>query len=209
MPGGRSPEEFFEVFREVQNKARADEAESQEALDSSGAADEAATPEPSWFGGAPVVLSRSALLIGSSVVLLALLCAYMVAWQRGWRAREALLHKPAAQKGAKATPAKAPPPPGEPELVDGKVFTLLSSGKRPELLASVKQEVEYLNGYAPFRALGLRAYAYTDRQGRHRVCANGFAAMSREQRDAAKKAVRGLKSRRGSREYSSAEFYSP
>lgn len=218
MARGRSPEEFFEVFREVQTRKK-QEPEAEENEESPAHRQQEAKAEPesppeaeesrSLLTGSPVTLSRTAVAIGAAALLLVLLATYLIAWQRGWRAHAAARRKAAAKPPSER--AAGPPPKAArgPELVDGKVFTLLVSGSSSENLESVKEEVAYLNGYAPFRVLGLEAYAYTDRKGRHRVCARGFRAMDSQRRKDVKREVRHLRSRRNKLEYKDADFYSP
>ncbi len=222
MARGRSPEEFFEVFREVQTRKKRDsETEQSDAVeerpdpreqvpDARAGAREESEERPSLLAGPPVTVRRTAVAIGAAALLLVLLATYLIAWQRGWRAhadaRRKAAAKPPAEQAQRQPARKAV---SGPELVDGKVFTLLVSGSRPENLESVKQEVAYLNGYAPFRVLGLEAYAYTDSRGRHRVCARGFRGMSPERREDAKREVRHLRSRHNKLEYKDANFFPP
>ncbi len=221
MPRGRSPEEFFEVFREVQTNKKKQDAEPQERAQPERDArrDEAASPRPargperSLLAGPPLSVSRTTAAVGAAALALVLLAAYLIGRQQGWRAYVAARRQAAAKQEAEPTPkakgAPAAPSRVVPEFVDGKLFTLLLSGKRPEHRKSVEQEVAYLNGYAPFKALVIRAYAYTDRSGSHRVCATGLGALTQAEREHVKQNVRRLKSRRGQREYSGADFYPP
>ncbi len=221
MPRGRSPEEFFEVFREVQTSKKKQDAEPEERAQPERDArrDEAASPRPargpgrSVLAGPPLTVSRTTVAVGAAALALVLLATYLIGRQQGWRAYVAARREAAAKQEAeptqKAKGAPAAPSRAVPEFVDGKLFTLLLSGKRPEHRKSVEQEVAYLNGYAPFKALVIRAYAYTDRSGSHRVCATGLGALTQAEREHVKQSVRRLKSRRGQREYSGADFYSP
>ena len=223
MPRGRRPEEFFEVFREVQaNKKGANDEPGEDARPGPSAeADiQAAEPvveaprRPGLFAGPPVALSRRNLAYAAGLALVVVVAAYLIGWQRGWAAYERAARRrrqPAAAKPTTkpSTPAAALVDDGTPELVDGKVFTLLVSGKTAAWRRSVDEEAEYLNGYAPFKNLRVRAYSYRDKDGRFRVCARGLAAMDPATRDRVTKAVRRLKSRRGKLEYSHADFYAP
>jgi hypothetical protein len=219
---GRSPEEFFEVFREVQTRKKRDSeteqgdeveerpAPREQETDARTGTREKSEERPSLLAGPPVTLSRTVVAIGAAALLLVLLATYLIAWQRGWQAHADARRKAAAKPPAgKAQRQPARKAASGPELVDGKVFTLLVSGSDSENLASVKQEVAYLNGYAPFRVLGLEAYAYTDSKGRHRVCARGFRGMSPERRQDAKHEVRRLRSRHNKLEYKDADFFPP
>lgn len=221
MPRGRSPEEFFEVFREVQTNKKKQDGEPEEPAQPERDArrDEAASPRPardpgrSVLAGPPLTVSRTTVAVGAAALALVLLATYLIGRQQGWRAYIAARRQAAAKQEAeptqKAKGAPAAPSRTEPEFVDGKLFTLLVSGKRAEHRKSVEQEVAYLNDYAPFKALVIRAYAYTDRSGSHRVCATGLGALTQAEREHVKQSVRRLKSRRGQREYSGADFYPP
>ena len=207
-PGG--PEEFFEVFRKVQEtKKGRDEGAEVEAPPVERPRGPQATPAALGEPGA-VSLSYPAAAGAVVIVVLLLLAAYLVGRQHGWVARERAARRPTTGEAAKAsTPAPVPGVADEPELVSGTIFTLLTLGKADEDLDSVTKEAEYLNGYAPFRALQVQAYVWRDRAGKYRVCARGLKALDEPTRKHVRDQIRGLMSRHGKREYRDADFLSP
>lgn len=206
MPRAEGPEEFFKVLREVQQGKKRPE----------GGEPAAASPSPAPAAYEPegvvppgtVSLSYAAAAGGAVIVLLLILLAYLVGRQQGWGAYEAMLRRRSEQAAEKAAaPPKAPPPQAQDaEVIDGKVFTLLTLGKEAKDRESVAKEAEYLNKYAPFKALGLEAHAWRDPSGRHRLCAKGFASMDEAARKQVRDQVRNLVSRQGRREYRDSDF---
>jgi len=213
VPNGRSPEEFFEVFREVQASKRKREEKP------------AAPPEtpapPAEEAPARSLLSRfrwpaegaltvSYPVVGAAAVVLLLVAVggYLLGRQQGWHAHAAWLAHKAAPKAAPATSTGAVAS-EEPEYVEGKVFTLLVSGNDARARASSEQEAKYLNNYAPFKALQVQAYVWRDKSGSYRVCARGLGAMGAASRENVKTQVRKLRSRFGKHEYQQADFYAP
>lgn len=200
------PEEFFEVFREVQESKKKHE----EGAAAPGEGEEslhvvpAAPSEPAVLGvSRPVAV---AVVVGA---LLLVVAAYLLGKQHGWQAHAAARKAASRQPHEPATPAPVGPGTDEPELVDGKLFTLLLSGTRAKDSTSVEEEARYLNSYEPFRALGVQAYVWRDRQGRYRLCARGLKGMSAPKREDVRSQIRKLKSRFGKPEYKGADFYAP
>jgi len=198
-PGG--PEEFFEVFRSVQEGKKGHE-ELPVAP--------AAGPPPGPADARALTVSYLAAGGAVVIVVLLVLAAYLLGRQHGWRAREAALRRATGSQGAE--PAQAPAVAAvadQPEIVDGAVFTLLTLGRADADRESIVKEAEYLNGYAPFRALQVEAYAWRDRTGKYRLCARGFKAMDEATRKRVRDQIRGLMSRHAKREYRDADFLAP
>jgi hypothetical protein len=207
----RGPEEFFEVFREVQaSKKRRDDEPAADAEEPRPA------PEPEAFepAGPPPTLAVSYPVAAACVVgaLLLIVAAYLLGKQAGWRAYDEAMKRPGRRAGTQAA-ADTRLSPGvisaEPELVDGKVFTLITYGSSRSNEELAEAEVEYLNAYEPFRALGVQAYTYRDRNGKYRLCARGLAGRRATDREDVKAKIRKLRSRRSKLDYSDAEFYAP
>ncbi len=204
MPHTEGPEEFFKVLREVQQGKPKGE----------GAAPAAAPAPPAAISGEegpPGTLSLSfpAALCGVVIVVLLVVLGYLFGWNRGWNAYEARLKERAeraVEKAATGTPAKAMPVAQAPEVVEGKVFTLLTLQKGTADRESVEKEAAYLNGYGPFKATGLDAYVWRDASGRYRLCAKGFKDMDEATRKQVRDQVRNLVSRQGRREYRDSDF---
>ncbi|HUT36887.1 MAG TPA: hypothetical protein VNE39_25620 [Planctomycetota bacterium] len=202
MPHSEGPEEFFKVLREVQQgKAKHEGA--------GGPAEPAPAGEPSEGPLGTLALSYPAALGGVVIVVLLVVLGYLLGRQHGWNAYEAALKHQAARAVEKATtaaPAKAAPQGQAPEVIEGMVFTLLTLQKSAADRESVQKEAEYLNKYAPFKALGLEAYAWRDTSGKYRLCARGFANMDDATRKQVRDQVRNLVSRQGRREYRDSDF---
>lgn len=216
MSHARGPEEFFEVFREVQStrKKRDDKPPGPGAAEAKPgertAAPNADQPGPAFWEGELTLRYPVAALIGVAIVLLAV-AAYLAGRQHGW-ARHSASQAPKAEPGQTARPgtaASAAVTSDEPELVDGKVFTLLISGAKAKDLESVKAEAEYLNRYGAFKALPVQAYVWRDREGRYRLCARGFLDLAPALREDVRREIRTLKSRFGKHEYNKADFFAP
>jgi len=205
VPHTEGPEEFFKVLREVQQgKTKPDGA--------GGPAEPAPPSASSEEEGPPpgtLALSFPAAIGGVVIVILLVVLGYLVGRRQGWNAYEAALKQRgevATEKATTATPAKAPSVAQAPEVIDGKVFTLLTLQKGVADRESVQKEAEYLNRYAPFKALGLDACAWRDTSGRYRVCARGFLGMDEATRKQVRDQVRNLVSRQGRREYRDSDF---
>ncbi len=203
MPRGRGPEEFFEVFREVQEGRKARDERP-----------EGPPPRPSPRGAEPrdgaLSLTYPALAGSAVVVVLLVAAGYLLGRQHGWRAalRSARRsQRPATPAGVAARPQGEP---ATPEMMeDGTIFTLLTLGRERKDRESVEAEAQYLNSYGPFLALGLRAYAWRDSSGKYRLCARGFRAMAPADRQRVRDQVRRLAARSGRREYRDADFLAP
>ena len=210
MTRDRGPEEFFEVFRDVQSgKKKRQEGATQPAEQQPPAGPE---PEAPAAGGPPQTLEVSYAVAAALVVgaLLLVAGAYMLGKQQGWRAHAAAAGRVADRPQDKPATRESPTPVStEPELVDGKILTLVTSGKTRQHLQWVQIEADYLNGYEPFRALRVQAYTYRDRSGAYRLCVRGMAAKTQAEREAAKAEIRKLKSRTKKREYKDADFFAP
>jgi len=200
------PEEFFEVFREVQ-KGRKKPEHTREGHTP-------APSEPADTGGeeasaGEVRLSYPAAGGAVLIAVLLVVLGYLVGRQDGWRAYEAFVIKQATTQAAKPDGAKAAAQKRSvkgPEIVNGLVFTLLTLGKGQADKASAEKEAEYLNSYAPFRALQVRAYVWRDGAGRYRVCAAGLKDMDEATRKQVRDGIRNLVSRHGRREYRDCDF---
>lgn len=209
MPRAEGPEEFFKVLREVQQGKKTPDG---------GVGTEGPSPVVAKEGPGPalagtVSLSVPAAAAGVVIVLLLMVLAYLVGRQHGWLAYEAMLRRQGereaektAEKATKATKAPTPEPAQTPEVVDGAVFTLLTLQKSAADKESVTKEAEYLNKYAPFKALGVEAYVWRDSSGRYRLCARGFKAMDEATRKQVRDQIRNLVSRQGRREYRDSDF---
>ena len=224
MSRGRRPEEFFEVFREVQEtKKRQEETAEHEA--EPGLPEPPTREEPAMkladrepfvdrlgaFFARTVTVSYTVIATFFIASFLLILAAYMLGKQAGWSSHEAAVGgRPRAPivepKGEAASDA---PVASGPELVDGKVFTLLTGDRTATSRQSVEKEVEYLNRSSSFTRLGFEAYVYRDQAGRYRLAARGLAGMDASRRKAAIEAVARLKSSRGRNEYSGAALYAP
>jgi hypothetical protein len=204
VPHTEGPEEFFKVLREVQQgKPKADGA--------AGPAEPAPPASIAQEEGPPgtLALSFPAAIGGLVIVVLLVVLGYLLGRQQGWNAYEAALkHQGAAtqEKATTATPAKAPSAAQAPEVIEGKVFTLLTLQKGAADRDSVQKEAEYLNRYAPFKALGIEACTWRDPSGRYRLCARGFRDMDEATRKQVRDQVRNLVSRQGRREYRDSDF---
>ncbi|MBM4038740.1 MAG: hypothetical protein FJ290_09515 [Planctomycetes bacterium] len=204
MPHTEGPEEFFKVLREVQQGKGKPEGGVPVVT--------AAPPAASTEGvGPPGTLSLSypAAACGVVIVVLLVVLGYLLGRNRGWDACEAWLKEQAeraVEKAGTATPAKAPPLAQAPEVIEGKVFTLLTLQKGAADRESVEKEAEHLNRYGPFKALGIEAYAWRDPSGRYRLCAKGFKGMDEATRKQVRDQVRNLVSRQGRREYRESDF---
>ena len=204
MPHARGPEEFFEVFREVQ--------QSRKARDEKPAAPDSASGKPSGRLGEALTggLTLTYPAIAGSVVVVVLLvvAGYLVGRQRGWRAALSRARQPAT-----ATPTTRTLREKEvvaPEFMeDGTVFTLLTLGREAKDRQSVEEEAKHLNSYGPFVALGLTAYAWRDHSGKFRLCARGMKGLSAQDRQRVRDQVRKLAARSGKREYRDADFLAP
>ncbi len=207
MPRGRGPEEFFEVFREVQQNRKAREQKAPRAEDQKAPEPAARSPETA---ASAVALTYPAIAGSVVAVVLLAVAAYLLGRQHGWRAA-----LDAARRGRKATPSTASQSAprlvaAEPEFMeDGTVFTLLTLGRGAKDRESVEAEAKHLNSYGPFQALGLRAYVWRDRSGKYRLCARGFKALSPQDRQRVRDQVRRLRARSGRREYRDADFLAP
>jgi len=209
----RGPEEFFEVFREVQ-AGRKGRPESDAQPD--GQAEPAAPSEtqpparPAWTLPEAVQVSfvvAAAFVVGAVLLTVG---AYMLGRQQGWRAHRAAVGQPGPQEpAAPGTGTPATPASDAPELVDGKVFTLVTYGKARQHRQWAQMEADYLNALPRFQALSVQAHPYLDRNGTHRLCVWGLAAKSAAARETVKARIRALKSRAGKPEYKDADFYAP
>jgi len=208
VPRSRGPEEFFEVFREMQQSKKKGEEkpDSQEPELQLKPRQPAPSPE-----GPLLSISRTTAVAAVVAVVLLVVAAFLLGKQYGWRSH-------AAQVARKKTGAPRPAPTTRtpagrvsegPELVGGKIFTLLVSEKEAQHRKSAEEEAKYLNSYAPFGALEVEAYVWRDKRGRYRLCARGLAKMRPAEREQVKKQIRRLKSRFGKREYKDADFYPP
>ena len=209
----RGPEEFFEVFREVQS-GRKGRPESDAQPD--GEAEPTAPSEtqpagsPAWTLPETVEVSFVVAAAFVAGALLLIVGSYMLGRQQGWRAHAAAVAPPGPQEGpAPGTGTPATPASDAPELVDGKVFTLVTYGKARQHRQWAQMEADYLNALPRFQALSVQAYPYRDRSGTHRLCVRGLAAKSAAERGTVKARIRALKSRAGKPEYSDADFYAP
>ena len=209
MTRDRGPEEFFEVFREVQaGKKRAQEGPAPERAPAEASGAEPAEPRG---GGAPQTFEvtypvAAAFVVGAVLLIVA---AYLLGKQQGWRAHAAALSRPAARQG----PRPATGGPGSPaaldagpELVDGRVFTLIMYGRSQRL---AQLEADYLNREARFQALRVQAYVYRDRSGAYRLCVRGLARRTPAEREAVKAELRRLKSSAKKLDYRDADFQAP
>lgn len=207
MSRGRGPEEFFEVFREVQQGRKTHEEKPARA--------ETPQPEPpTGPSGTPsgvFALSYPALAGVAVAVVLLVAAGYLLGRQHGWRAAlRAAPRSPRAAPSSAERAAAQQPQWGEPEFMeDGTVFTLLTLGRESKDRESVEAEALYLDSYGPFRALGVRAYLWRDRSGKYRLCARGLKAMSAAERGRVRDQIRRLTARSGRREYRDADFLAP
>ncbi len=203
MARSGGPEEFFEVFREVQQGKKAPEGGTPRTPP-------AAPVEPG--GPPPGTLSLSYLAAGGALVIVALLVVlgYLLGRMHGWAAYEAATkrqaEKPPSEKASTAAPAPQTRVSTAPEVVDGMVFTLLTLGKATADRESAEKEAEYLNKYAPFKALGVEAHVWRDGAGRYRLCAKGFKDLDEAARKKVRDQIRNLVSRHGKREYRDSDF---
>lgn len=209
MARDRGPEEFFEVFREVQASKK--QAEDEETAHAGALAAQAAEPEAPvrQRRALPDALEVSYPVAAAFVVgaLLLIVAAYLLGKQRGY-ALAAAPARPVVAGPTTQTPGHVPAGSG-PEIVDGKIFRLLYSGAAARDRDSVETEVEYLNSYEDFRALGVRAYPWRDATRHYWLCARGFADKPAAERDRIKSRIRALRSSRGRKEYDGADFFKP
>jgi hypothetical protein len=220
----RGPEEFFEVFREVQStkKKRQEAAQAAEEPvqreETVQPAPPAPEPEAAAEPAGPGLLARTievSVPVAGAVVVGALLlvaAAYMLGKQRGWRAHAAAVERGAAKPTGRPAGARGSGPAivsDEPELVNDKVFTLVSYRGSDQHRRLAQLEADYLNEHPRFRALGLRAYVYRDRDDHYRLSVRGLLAKSEAERAAAKATIRKLRSRQNELAYKDADFYAP
>jgi len=198
------PEEFFEVFREVQESKKRD----QQGDDAPVEHPKTAAPKPS---AAPAVLRVSYPVAAAVVVGVVLLvaAAYLLGKQQGWQAHAAARKRAASRPRPGPSTQGAPAAPAAPELVDGKVFTLVTYGRARPLGQRARAEADFLNGSRPFQALGVQAYAYRDRTSTWRLCARGLAAMTPAARETVKARIRKLTSSAGTLDFKDADFFAP
>ncbi len=204
VPRARGPEEFFEVFREVQ--------QSRKARDEKPTAPRTPSAEPSRRLGDALSgeLTLTYPAIAGSVVVVALLvvAGYLVGRQHGWRA--ALAQARQASTATTAAKTRTEKKVAAPEFMDdGTIFTLLTLGREAKDRQSVEAEARHLNSYGPFVALGLTAYAWRDHSGKYRLCARGMKGLSPQERQRVRDQVRRLAARSGKREYRDADFLAP
>lgn len=209
MARDRGPEEFFEVFREVQaSKKRAEEGDAAQPVIAAPDAGQPKTPARERRA-LPESLDISYPVAAAFVVgaLLLVVAAYLLGKQHGYA-----LAKPAGPppvvdpKGGTSGPSAVT---AGPEVVDGKIFRLLFSGTGDRDRASVEKEVEYLNSYEEFRALGVTAFLWRDKSRHYWLCVRGLADLSAAERDRVRGRIRALRSSRGQREYAEADFFRP
>jgi len=203
VPRSEGPEEFFKVLREVQQEKSKHEGRPP-------GAEPALAFEPDTLPAGTLCLSYLAALGSVVIVVLLVILAYLFGRQHGWWAYDAALKRQAeraAQKATSAAPVQPPPLATEPEVLDGLVFTLVTLGKAPADRASVEKEAEFLNKYAPFKALQVEAYAWRDRGGRYRLCARGFKGMDEATRKQVRDKLRSLSPHgKGRRDYQDSDF---
>lgn len=226
MTRERGPEEFFEVFREVQS-TRKKRQEAAQAAEELAQGDEAVEPaaavpgpeaaaEPTGVGAGPLARSiEVSVPVAGAVVAGALLlvaAAYMLGKQRGWHAHARAVERAAAtprdRPGTQAGPGPAAVS-TKPELVKGKVFTLVTYRRSPQHRELAQLEADYLNEHPRFQALSLQAYVYQDRNGVYRLCVRGLLAKGEAERAAAEDTVRKLRSRQNQLAYEHADYYAP
>lgn len=203
MTRAEGPEEFFKVLREVQQGKKKHEGETPPGEPSPAVASPEPAPEPTGT----LSLSYPAAAGAVAIAVLLIVLGYLVGRQQGWSAYEAALRR----QGEKAVPKPTTATPLAPrlqaaEVVDGMVFTLLTLGKSTADRDSVEKEAEYLNKYAPFKALQVEAYVWRDPSGRYRLCAKGLKAMDEAARKQVRDQIRNLVSRQGRREYRDSDF---
>ena len=211
MARDRGPEEFFEVFRKVQASKRQRE-EAPGAPDEPGEPGKPAEVAPGVTDEAPQTLTLSYPVAAAFVVgaLLLIVAAYLLGKQQGWHAHGDALRKAGVRRDSRpATRAPAAPVSTQPEMVNGKVFTLLTSGTTAQHRQQVELEAQYLNQYEPFRALQVQAYTFRDRSGTYRLCVRGLAAKSPAERETVRAEIRKLRSRSKKLEYNDADFFAP
>jgi hypothetical protein len=219
---GRSPEEFFEVFREVQEtKKRQGEAADAE--------DAPAKPEParpdkpvmnladreplmdrlSDFFARTLTVSYTIVATCIVAVILLLMVAYMLGKQSGWSSHAAAVK--AAQEPAEPGKMSAAPtlPPSTSDFVDGKILTLATLGTQDSHRENIQNDADYLNQDPTFNTLGLTAFAYRDRAGRYRLAARGLDRYEPARREQVIQQVRRIKSKRGKLEYATADLMVP
>ncbi|MFW6162876.1 MAG: hypothetical protein ACODAJ_08885 [Planctomycetota bacterium] len=224
------PEEFFEVFREVQStkKKRQEAAQAADqpleppAEDDDTVEQAPPPPEPEAPRGPPsagaALLTRTvevSVPVAAAVVVGALLLAaatYMLGKQQGWRAHVEAVNqaavRPTGQPGSAGGSGRAVVS-DEPELINDRVFTLVTYRGSAQHRKLAQLEADYLNEHPRFRALGLRAYVYRDRGDRYRLCVRGLRAKSEAERAAARATIRKLRSRQNELAYKDADFYAP
>ena len=222
MPRRSGPEEFFEVFREMQEGKKSREPGGTERPKApepsapehpavlSDATEEA--PAPPTEAGLQGTVTVGYFTVGAAFVIVALLClaTYLLGRHHGWEAHGAALERARREAGASpATHSATTPGVTGPEIVDGTIFTLLTLGRGEQDAESVATEVEYLNSYGPFLALQIEAYSWRDRSGKYRVCARGLRSMDEATRNRVRDQVRRLTSRHGKREYRDSDFLAP
>jgi hypothetical protein len=226
VPRGRSPEEFFEVFREVldSKKKHGEEPDASEASPRGERPLRAAIPEPeelapraplaervNAFLGGTVTVSRTVVLATAVGGILLLLIAFLLGKQAGRGSRPAAAEQSSTEEpSAPEADADAAAAPQEPEFVEGKVFTLVTSGTRRIDRERIEAEAAYLNERSnAFRGLGVEAYCFRDKASRYRLCVRGLLGRSEADRDRVAEKIRKAHSSRGKLEFSQADFYAP
>lgn len=215
MPRHRQPEEFFEVFRQVQKTKGAEPSPDAEEAPK----DIPMPPQPpltdkptgrgtGFFAGPPVTLSRMAIFLGGCGVLLVVLIAFLGGRHSGWRESAPAAEETVDGEAAAVEEAEKKALESGAEFVKRKVFTMITLGTRPEHKEKLEREARFLNNKPQFRDLGLTAYVYRDSKKRYRLCARGLAAMSAEEREAVVKQVPSLKGTSGT-DYRQAGYYAP
>lgn len=211
MPRGGGPEEFFEVFREVQAARKEGQAAKKDHGDS-----------PALPQSPPAVLQDvdeapggaftiSYLAAGAVVVIVALIAvlAFLLGRNYGWDACEAALRRQPEQAASpKASTGIVPGFAAQAEeLIDGRAFVMLTGEKTPAARGSAEKEAEHLNRHPLFLKYGLVAYVWRDALERYRVGVRGFARMDEATRIRVRDEIRRLPSRDGKPLYADAGFY--
>jgi hypothetical protein len=220
---GRSPEEFFEVFREVQETKKRQG-------DTTDAEDAPAKPEParpdtpvmnladreplvdrlSDFFARTVTISYTIVATSAVAVILLLMAAYMLGKQSGWSSHAAAVKSAVQEPGEAEKEAIIPTlPPSTSDFVDGRILTLATLGTQESHRKNIQDEADNLNRDPSFTSLGLTAFAYKDRAGRYRLAARGLDRYEPARREQVIQQVRRIKSKRGKLEYATADLMVP
>jgi len=165
----------------------------------------------SEFFARTVTVSYTIVATSVVAVILLLMAFYMLGKQSGWASYAATVKSGSQEQGGEQKPGDSVPKAAAtgPELVDGKIFTLLTGDRTAVSRESVEKEVEHLNALSSFTRLGLEAYVYEDEAGRYRLAARGLAALDASRRGDVIETVSRMKSSRGRSEYTGAALYAP